>query len=259
MTESSTLLTLTNIFIAIIGAAVGSFLNVCIYRLPRRVSIIKPFSFCPACKNRIKFYHNIPILSFLFLRAKCAYCGAKISLRYPFVEALTALIAWSIFQKFGFKFATPIYFIFACALIVATFVDFDFKIIPDEVTLGGLALGLIASPLLPHGIKGALFGAFLGGGLLWLVAFVYEKVTHREGMGLGDVKFLAMMGAFLGPKSIILIILVASLFGSAVGIVMMVFFKKDRLYALPFGPFLALGAIVTLFFGEQLWNLILRF
>lgn len=250
---------LINIFVIIVGAVVGSFLNVCIYRLPRRVSIIKPASFCPTCKNRIKFYHNIPILSYLFLRARCAYCGAKIPFRYPLVEALAALIAWSIFQKFGFKIATLIYFVFACALIVATFVDFDFKIIPDEITLGGLALGLIVSPLLSHGIKGALFGALLGGGFLWLVAFVYEKVTNREGMGLGDVKFLAMIGAFLGYKSIIPIILVASLSGSAVGIVLMAFFKKDRLYALPFGPFLALGAVLALLFGEQMWNFIRGF
>lgn len=250
---------IVNTFVIIIGAVVGSFLNVCIYRLPRRVSIIKPPSFCPACKNQIKFYHNIPILSYLFLRARCAYCGAKIPFRYPLVEALTALFAWAVFQKFGIRLITPIYFIFVCALIVATFVDLDFKIIPDEITLGGLAMGLIVSPILPHGIKGAFFGAILGGGILWLVAFSYEKLTGREGMGFGDVKFLAMMGAFLGPKSVILIILVASLVGSAVGIAMMVFFKKSRLYALPFGPFLALGATVSLLFGEKVWNLIIGF
>jgi len=250
---------LANIFAILLGLSVGSFLNVCIYRLPRRVSITKPSSFCPACGNRIRPYHNIPVLSYVFLRGKCAYCSASISPRYPLVEALTAFLAWATLQRFELTILTPIYFLFVCALLVATFVDFDFKIIPNEVTVGGLAFGLLLSPALPHGIKGALFGAVLGGGILWLVAFLYELITGREGMGFGDVKLLAMMGCFLGPKSIPLVILIASLAGSLVGVAMMVFFRKGRLYALPFGPFLALGGLLYLFFGEPVWNFIFGF
>jgi len=256
---SGSLWLFANIVAVLLGASIGSFLNVCIYRLPRRISIVSPSSFCPACGNRIKPYHNIPVLSYIFLRGRCAYCGARFSARYPLVEALTAALAWATLQRFGLSVPAPIYFVFLCALVVATFVDIEFKIIPDEITLGGLALGLLLSPLLPQGFVSSLFGAVLGGGILWLVAFLYERITGREGMGFGDVKLLAMMGCFLGARNIPLILLASSLAGSVVGVAMMVFFKKSRLYALPFGPFLALGGALSLFFGDAMWNLLFRF
>lgn len=252
----------------VFGSMVGSFLNVCIYRLPRGESIISPWSHCPHCKKGIAWYNNIPFLSYLILKGKCRNCGAKITFRYFIVEFLTALLFLLLFGKFGLSFNLPIYLIFTCGLIIATFTDFEHWIIPDVVTCPGMILGLILSivypnlqRILPHwskmctspweGLLASLFGAISGGAFLYLIGIVGKKAFKKEAMGGGDVKLLAMVGAFLGWQMVALTIFLSSLFGSVVGIVIKL--RKGQSY-IPYGPYLALGAIVSLLWGERLIN-----
>jgi leader peptidase (prepilin peptidase) / N-methyltransferase len=241
------------IFVFIFGAVVGSFLNVCICRLPRSESIVFPSSHCPNCDFKIPFYDNIPILSYLLLRGKCRSCRGRISFQYPFVEFLNALLTLFLFMKFGPSSAFLVLFLFCSAMVVITFIDLEHQIIPDLITLPGIAAGFIFSFFIPQlGWLNSLIGVVVGGGSLWLVASVYELITKKEGMGGGDIKLLAMMGAFFGWKAIPFIIFVSSLAGSVIGITVMLVQKKDSKLAIPFGPFLALGAILYLFFGGQL-------
>jgi leader peptidase (prepilin peptidase)/N-methyltransferase len=245
----------------IFGAMVGSFLNVCIYRLPKEESIVWPGSHCPHCKSPIKFYDNIPLLSYLLLKGKCRYCNASISIQYPIVEAITALSSFFLFMSFGVSLTFLYYFSFVAALIVITVIDLYHQIIPDVISLPGIGVGLLASLIIPQiTFFNSLIGILLGGGSLFLVATVYQWLFKREGMGGGDVKLLAMIGAFLGWKAVILTILLGSLIGSVVGIIIMILKGKDFKYAIPFGPFLSLGAVIALFWGESLirwylyWN-----
>ncbi|MCL5061684.1 MAG: prepilin peptidase [Nitrospiraceae bacterium] len=260
-----------------LGLIVGSFLNVCIYRLPRNISIIRPSSSCPACNTPIKPWDNIPVLSYIFLRGKCRKCSKRISIRYPLVELLNGIFYLAVFQFFGFGFHLPFLFAFASAMIVITLIDLDFQIIHDAITLPGIVIGLIgASFLLPDpflnglnelnnlnklgvntvqtvqnvqivGFKNSIAGLFLGGGLFYLIA-----ILSRGGMGGGDIKLMAMVGAFMGWKAIFLTTFIGSLVGSVVGIFLMVFKGKGRKTKIPFGPFLALGSIITLFFGGEI-------
>src|SRR4030043_587669 len=237
----------------IFGAMVGSFLNVCILRLPKEESIIWPGSHCPHCKKPIKFYDNIPLISYLLLRGKCRYCKGPISAQYPLVEGITALSSLVLFMRFGPSLSYLIYFAFVAALIVITVIDLYHQIIPDVISLPGIGVGLLASLLLPQiTFFNSLLGVLLGGGSLFLVATVYQWLFKREGMGGGDVKLLGMIGAFLGWKAVILRILLSSLVGSLIGILVMVLKGKDFKYAIPFGPFLSLGAVLTLFYGEAI-------
>ncbi len=235
------------------GAVVGSFLNVCIYRLPLGISIVSPPSSCPECKGRIPFYYNIPIIGYLLLGGKCASCGAHFSLRYPFVEALSGLAALALFARFGLSPALFIYFAFIASLIVVTFVDLSHGIIPDVISIPGVLAGFGASLILANpGWLNSIIGIALGGGVLLVIAGAYYLITGKEGMGLGDVKLLAMIGAFLGWRGVLVTILAGSLTGSVLGIIMMIIYRKDSKFALPFGPFLAFGAAVYLFYGEWL-------
>ena len=237
----------------IFGAMVGSFLNVCICRLPKEESIIWPGSHCPHCKNPIKFYDNIPLLSYLLLKGRCRYCDASISIQYPIVEAITALSSLFLFMSFGVSLTFIYYFSFVAALIVITVIDLCHQIIPDVISLPGIGVGLLASLFIPQiTFFNSLIGVLLGGGSLFLVATVYQWLFKREGMGGGDVKLLAMIGAFLGWKAVILTILLSSLIGSITGIIIMILKGKDFKYAIPFGPFLSLGAVIALFWGETL-------
>lgn len=238
------------VLIFIVGLVVGSFLNVCIYRIPRKISIIKPASFCPSCGNSIKPWHNIPVLGFLLLKGRCAYCGAKISLRYPFVEALNGVLYVIAFLHFGLTVSLPFILIFISALIAISFIDIDFQIIPDQISIPLIFLGIILS-LIPHNslnlaqnIKDSLIGILVGGGSLLIVSII-----SKGGMGGGDVKLNAAVGAFLGWKSALLTIFIGSLTGSIVGIISM---KKTGNRKIPFGPFLSLGALICLFFGEKI-------
>lgn len=237
----------------IFGAMVGSFLNVCIYRLPKEESIVHPGSHCPKCNTPIRFYENIPILSYILLRAKCRYCHAPISIQYPIVEAVTALSSFFLFMRFGASLSFIYYFLFVAALIVITVIDLHHQIIPDVISLPGIVIGVLGSLIIPQiTFWASLIGMLSGGGSLFLVATVYQWLFKREGMGGGDVKLLAMIGAFLGWKAVILTILFSSLFGSIIGITVMLIKGKDFKYAIPFGPFLALGAVISLFWGEDL-------
>jgi leader peptidase (prepilin peptidase) / N-methyltransferase len=242
---------LLSIFSFIFGAAIGSFLNVCIFRLPASVSIIKPLSRCPHCEKRIRFYDNIPIISFFVLRGKCRDCGGIISWRYPLVELITALFSLILFLKYGPTLNFLIFFIFTAVLIVITFIDMDHQIIPDVLTLPGipffflLAVFAVKVPWLE-----AAVGLLIGGGVLFGIAFIYEMITKREGMGGGDIKLLAMIGGFLGWKSLIFILLFSSFWGAVIGITVMIIKKQDTKYAVPFGPFLSAAAVAYLFWGN---------
>jgi len=245
----------------IFGALVGSFLNVCIFRLPNEESIIWPGSHCPHCKNAIKFYDNIPVVSYFLLRGKCRYCKGSISLQYPLVEGITALSSLFLIIKFGPSLSYLFYFAFVAALIVITVIDLYHQIIPDVISLPGIGMGLLASLLIPQiTLFNSLIGILLGGGSLFIVATFYQWLFKREGMGGGDIKLLAMIGAFLGWKAVLLTILLSSLIGSVTGILMMVVKGKDFKYAIPFGPFLSLGAVISLFYGEEIvrWYLYLN-
>ncbi len=242
-------------FSIVFGAMVGSFLNVCIYRLPKEESIVTPGSHCPKCHTPIRFYDNIPILSYLLLRAKCRYCKTPISIQYPIVEALTALSSLWLFMTFGISLSFIYYFMFVSALIVITVIDLYHQIIPDVISLPGIVIGVLGSLIIPQiTFWNSLIGMLAGGGSLFLVAMGYQWLFKREGMGGGDVKLLAMIGAFLGWKAVILTILLSSLIGSIIGIGIMLIKGKDFKYAIPFGPFLAFGAVISLFWGEQLIN-----
>ena len=239
------------ILVAVFGAVIGSFLNVCISRLPEGASLIFPASHCPLCQQPIRYADNIPVISYLILRGRCRHCRQKIRIRYPVVEVLTAVLALLLFWKFGFSPAFILSFLFACALVVITFIDLDLQIIPDVITLPGIPFfSLAAVFFMGLSLLDVALGVLLGGGVLYAVAFGYERLAKREGMGGGDIKLLAMLGAFLGAKSLIFILLVSSLTGALVGIVLILAKGKDMKYAVPFGPFLSLGALAYIFCGE---------
>lgn len=237
----------------VLGLVVGSFLNVCIYRIPAGLSIVSPPSACPKCHRQIRWFENIPLLSFLLLAGRCSGCRAHISVRYPLIEALTGFLFVMVLYSFGLRSATPIYFFLVAGLVVITFIDLDHQIIPDVISLPGIVIGFLCSFFVPWvGWFDSLTGILLGGGLLLAIAWLYQVLAKRDGMGGGDIKLLAMIGAFLGWKSIFPIIFIASLTGSLVGVPLMLLQGADRRLALPFGPFLSLAALVYLFWGPSL-------
>ncbi|HZV47916.1 MAG TPA: prepilin peptidase [Thermodesulfovibrionales bacterium] len=246
------------IIIFVIGAVIGSFLNVCIYRVPRNLSIISPASRCPSCNMPIKPYDNIPFLSYILLGGKCRVCKAGISFRYPLVELLNAVLFVFVVWRFGFAWHTVIYGILCSALVVITFIDLDFQIIPDAITLPGILIGIVAGSLLMPdpfirtsllGFKASVIGLLAGGGLFYAIA-----VLSRGGMGGGDIKMMAMVGALMGWKSVLLTIFLGSLTGAVFGIFLMISKGKGRKTKIPFGPFLALGTVITLFYGQEIFS-----
>jgi leader peptidase (prepilin peptidase)/N-methyltransferase len=244
---------LIEIYIFLVGLCIGSFLNVCIYRLPASQSIVHPRSKCQKCGKLIAFYDNIPILSFLWLKGRCRHCGVKIGLRYPAVELLAGILALATFLKFGLRVEALIYFAFIACLLVVTFIDLDHRIIPDVISLPGIPIFFAASFALPEmTYKAALLGIIAGGGSLFLVAWVYSLITKKEGMGGGDIKLLAMMGALLGWQGVVFTIFVSSLVGTLSGLAVMLHSHKGMKLAVPFGPFLAIGGVTFIFFGTRL-------
>ena len=240
-------------FSFILGAVIGSFLNVCIYRIPAGESIVHPPSRCPACGAGIRWHQNVPILSYILLRGRCAACRVRISPRYPLVEALSGLLFALVFFHFGFQWATHVYWLFAASLIVITFIDLDHQIIPDVISLPGIVVGFICSFAVPWlSWSDSLIGILVGGGSLYLVAVGYELLTKKEGMGGGDIKLLAMIGAFLGWQAVLPVIFLSSFVGSLVGVPIMLLKKADSKLAIPFGPFLAAAALFYLFWGPPL-------
>ena len=240
-------------FIFWIGACIGSFLNVCIFRIPEKRSVVFPGSACPDCGHTLSWWENIPLMSYLILRARCRECGSRISVQYPVVECVNGLFYLLFWLKFGLGIPMVVYCIFFSALFVVTLIDLEHYIIPDAISVYGIPAGFAASFFLPQITwLDSLFGILLGGGILYLVAWGYYFFTKREGMGGGDIKLLAMIGAFLGWQAVPAVIFFSAAAGSLLGIAMMVFNRKGRHYALPYGPFLAGAAVFYLFFGNEI-------
>ncbi|QJA05855.1 prepilin peptidase [Thermosulfurimonas marina] len=236
-------------FLFLLGLALGSFLNVVIYRLPRGLSLATPGSFCPHCGHRLRWYENLPLLSYLLQKGRCRSCGGIISWRYPLVELTSGLLILFTFERFGWP-AGAIFYLFSLLLLAATFIDLEHRIIPDEITLGGLLLGLALSPWNPLVTPfRALVGALCGAGAFYLLGEFYAWLRGREGLGGGDHKLLALIGAFLGPWRLFPVVFLAA--ASGLGAALFLFLLGRRRLsggsALPFGPFLALGALATLF------------
>jgi len=241
------------------GLIIGSFLNVVIYRLPLDESLVWPGSRCPACRAAIRPWDNIPLLSFLLLRGRCRACGAAISWRYPAVELLTAALFLLTVATFGPTLETALLLLFLSGLVVVAFIDLDNQIIPNLVTLPGIPLGIlsglvVADPPLMDRVIGALAGA----GFLYLVLFYGSILYGQDAMGEGDLNLIALIGAFLGWRAVILTILIGCLTGSAVGLALIATGRLARRQHMPFGPFLAVGAVVALFWGEILIDLYWR-
>jgi leader peptidase (prepilin peptidase)/N-methyltransferase len=237
----------------IFGVCIGSFLNVCIFRLPAGKSIVHPPSSCPGCNAAIRFYDNIPVLSWFILRGQCRNCHAPIAFRYVMVELLGGFMAVCVYLRFGPSVQGIIYFGFIAALLVITFIDIDYHIIPDVISLPGILLGFAASFFIPTlNWMDSLLGILAGGGSLYAVAWGYERITGKEGMGGGDIKLLGMIGAFIGWQGVLLTIFMGSAIGTLVGLIDMRVKKKTMKMRIPFGPFLALGAIIHLFLGNEL-------
>lgn len=252
------------------GLLIGSFLNVCVYRLPRDLSVATPRSFCPECEKTIAWYDNIPIASYFILRAKCRDCGARIPLRYPLVELATALAFAVCIWQLGLSLAAVKYAVFAAILITLIASDFEERILPDEFTLGGLAVGLALAAFVPMDViwarmvlpmsvaprwfwvAEAVIGAGVSSGLIWLVGYLFERIRHREGLGMGDVKMLAMIGAFLGLQWALLTLMLASLLGSVGGLAFVLLARKNAsTYELPLGSFLGVAALALAPFAWQ--------
>jgi leader peptidase (prepilin peptidase)/N-methyltransferase len=239
------------ILAAVVGVCVGSFLNVCIYRLPRGQSLASPPSRCPHCERPLRWYHNIPIVSWVALRGRCAHCQAPISIQYPVIELVTALV-WLLIV-----WMTPVGWLLASRLVLATaliglfMIDLEHQLLPNVITLPGIVAGLAFSVVAPPGPADALLGALLGGGVLYAIAAAYYLLRKEEGMGMGDVKMLAMVGAFLGWRAVLLTLVLSSFAGAVIGVVMMGLQKGSMRYALPFGTFLAVGALLAMLLGDQ--------
>lgn len=243
------------LLVFILGSIIGSFANVCIHRLPSRQSIVFPGSQCPQCQQALRTWHNLPLLSYLLLKGRCAYCQAPISWRYPLVELLCGLLYVLVYHHFGLSIQSVVFALLATSLLIVSFIDLAHKIIPDVITLPGIIAGLLASLLVtPIGLGSAALGVMLGGGLFFLVA-----VLSRGGMGGGDIKLIAMIGAFLGWQAVLLTIFLGALSGAVVGLALILLQKKGRKDPLPFGPFLALGAVLAMVWGQEVlfWYLYL--
>ncbi|MBI4844181.1 MAG: prepilin peptidase [Nitrospirae bacterium] len=251
------------------GLVAGSFLNVCIYRIPEGLSIIRPASFCPSCGRKVRFYDNIPLLSYLFLKGRCRSCGSSISMRYPFVELFNAVLyltAWSVFNSASI-ITLITYFVFISALVVIIFIDIDFQIIPDVITIPGIFIGLISgSAFLPDpffrngllGLKASFVGLFAGAAGFYLIAVLGKMIFRKDAMGFGDIKLMGVVGSFLGWKGVVFTTFLGSLLGSVVGIALIAGKGREWGSQIPFGPYLAVGALTSLFWGEEILSWYLR-
>lgn len=244
---------------AAFGLVIGSFLNVCIYRLPRGRSIVWPASHCPSCGRALSWYENIPLVSYAVLRGACRTCHAAISPVYPAVELATGVVFVVLYAQVGLVPLLAARLVFACAMIVLAVVDLRHRVLPNSITLGGILVGFAFSLALPPGWLASLVGILAGGGSLLLIAEGYRLVRREEGLGMGDVKMLAMIGAFLGWKLMLLTLALSSLLGATVGLVVIAAKKGDMKYALPFGTFLAVGALIASVVGEAIIAWYLRF
>ncbi|MDQ3070499.1 MAG: A24 family peptidase [Acidobacteriota bacterium] len=237
---------------ALLGLVIGSFFNVCIHRLPRKQSLSSPPSRCGACAAPVAWRDNVPVLSYLLLGGRCRTCRAGIGVVYPLVELATMVLFLVHLYVFGPTLLGAARLVFACAMLVLFFIDLEHQILPNVITLPGVAAGLAASLFLPPGIKAALLGAVLGGGVLWAIAEIYVRTRGIEGMGMGDVKMLGMIGAFLGAPLMALTLVLASVAGALTGVALMGAGRGDLQRRLPFGTFLAAGAVFASLWGQPL-------
>ena len=242
------------VILAVLGLAVGSFLNVCVHRLPRGQSLSAPPSRCPHCDYRLRWFDNIPVVSYAMLGGRCRKCSARISIRYPIVELVTMALFVLHGAVFGWSPLLIPRLVFACAMVVLFAIDMEHQLLPNAITLPGIVVGLIASTVLPPGIIDALIGVLIGGGVLWLIGEAYFRYSGHEGMGGGDVKMLAMIGAFLGWKLVLVTLVLSSVLGSIIGLIVIALRKGGMKYALPYGTFLALGALVASLAGDAIVN-----
>jgi len=244
---------------ALFGLLIGSFLNVCIHRLPHQGSVTWPASHCTSCRRPLSWFENVPVVSWLVLRGRCRTCRASISVMYPLVELTTAVVFAGGIVVYGLSALLVVRLAFACALIVLFAIDLRHRILPNIITVPGIGVGFLASWFLPPGWVSSLLGIVAGGGVLLGIAEVYSRVRGQEGLGMGDVKMLAMIGAFLGWPLMVLTLVVASFTGSIVGVGLMASGRGDMQAALPFGTFLALGALVAAVAGTPILSWYLAF
>jgi leader peptidase (prepilin peptidase)/N-methyltransferase len=244
--------TLAFIGMAVLGLVVGSFLNVCIHRLPRKASIVQPPSNCPKCGYVLRWFDNIPVVSYAMLGGRCRQCGTPISIRYPIVELVTMSVFIVHYMVFGLDIILVPRLLFASVLIALFAIDLEHHLLPNVVTLPGIVVGLAFSVLLPPGLPDALIGVAVGGGVLWLIGEAYYRYSGQEGMGGGDVKMLAMIGAFLGWKLVILTLVLSSILGSLIGVLVIAIRRGGLKYALPYGTFLALAALIASLYGDRI-------
>ena len=240
------------VLLAVLGLCVGSFLNVCIYRLPRGESLVSPPSRCPKCGRQLRWFDNIPIVSWLALRGRCGQCGAPISAQYPVIELITAVV-WvliAVMTPPGWLLASRL--ALGTALIVLFMIDLEHQLLPNAITLPGIVVGFAFSFVTDPGPVDSLIGILVGGGVLYAIAAGYYFLRKEEGMGMGDVKMLAMVGAFLGWRAVLLTLVLSSFAGAVLGMAIMMWQRGGLRYALPFGTFLAVAALVAMVVGEQI-------
>ena len=241
------------ILIFILGLIVGSFSNVCIYRIPKNESIVYPASHCPKCRSKIKPVDNIPLLSFILLKGRCRNCKSKISIQYPIVELVTGLIYLIIYLIYGLSIQTLVYIILSSALIIIAFIDLNEEIVPDVISLPGIVIGFILSFFVPYiSFINSALGVFVGGGIILIIGMAGSVIFKKEAMGGGDVKLAAMIGAFLGWRYIVISLFLGFFVGALAGIILILSKIKNREDAIPFGPFIVLGSFITLFWGEKI-------
>lgn len=242
----------TAVVFGLFGLLVGSFLNVCIYRIPRRESLVWPGSKCTSCQRSLRWFENIPVVSWLALRGRCRTCGMPVSVMYPAVETATAFVFAGSYLVYGMQPLVAVRLAFACAMIVLFMIDYRHRILPDVITLPGVIGGFAASVVLPPGPVASLIGVLAGGGSLFLINEAYYRIRGHEGLGMGDVKMLAMIGAFLGWKLMVVTLFLGSFTGSLLGLLLITFRRGSMQSALPFGTFLALGALAATVVGDRL-------
>ncbi len=243
------------LIVFILGLIFGSFLTVCVHRIPNEQSVVSPRSRCPRCGTQIKWYHNIPVFSYLFLQGQCESCQEKIPPRYPLIELVNGLGYLLLVGKFGLTWPTMVYAALFSVFIVVTVIDWDHQIIPDVITLPGIILGFVcAVTILPTGWFDSLVGILVGGGVLLALAWISPLLFGKEGMGGGDIKFMAMVGAFLGWKMVLVALFLGSVGGAVIGITLLLLKVMERGQYIPFGPYLAFGSLVAMVWGPDLWH-----
>lgn len=257
MTESA--LVFEAVYVTLLGLMLGSFMNVCIYRLPRGLSPVRPRSGCPKCGHMLAWYENVPVVSYLVLRGRCRKCRVPISPMYPIVEFITGAVFLAGYLYYGPSALLVVRLAFAWAMIALFVIDYQHQILPNVITVPGIVVGILSNVLAGPGWVASIIGAAVGAGSLYAIAEIYYRVRHEEGLGMGDVKMLGMIGAFLGWKLVLLTLVISSLLGSIVGVFVLVSRKESLKYAMPFGTFLAVGALVASVAGDAILDWYLGF